>query len=311
VPKVSIVTPCYNCGPFVGRSIRSVAAQSFTDWEHVVVDDGSTDDSAAVVAALIPVDARLRLVHQANAGVVHARNRGYRTCSPESAYVLFLDADDCLEPRMLEVLVDYLDQNPRVGVAFCDYVFINEDDRPILPTPRRHRLVPSRFWVRPLRPAEPNTPFVSVYNVAPVMEGLSLIRRSVFDQTPGWDESFGQGFEGLQLFLRVALRTPIHFVPEVLYRYRVRAGQASANPRRQRDQLRKLFRQWADLPGLSAEQRRAVAAARCFRDRRVLPYCAWVDCGRHLRAGCLLKAAWSLGAAVWRHVRGILVSTYG
>jgi glycosyltransferase involved in cell wall biosynthesis len=309
MPKVSVVTPCFNCGPYVERCVRSVIAQTFTDWEHVVVDDGSTDDSAAVVAALLPAEPRLRLLRQANGGCLNARKRGYRECDPDGEYVLFFDADDCLEPRMLEVLVRYLDAHPRVGVAFCDYVRIDEQDVPRPPEPRGERFVPSRFWVRALRPDEPDTPLVSVYNFAPVFEGLALMRRSVFDQTSGWEESLGQGQEGVVQFLHMVLRAEIHFVPEVLYRYRRRPGQMSANRDRMRAQVRKVFQHWAALSGLTEAQRAALDAARRFRERRLLPYCAWQDCGRHLRAGRPVRAAQALARALWRHARSLVVDS--
>src|SRR5262249_33469218 len=131
VPAVSIVTPCYNAGRFISRTVESVRRQTFAAWEHVVVDDGSTDDSAAVVTSLLASEPRLRLIRQANGGMSDARNNGFRACSPSSRYLLFLDADDCLEPGMLETLYRHLELHPEAGMAYCDHVHIDEQDRVI------------------------------------------------------------------------------------------------------------------------------------------------------------------------------------
>src|SRR5437899_2196138 len=111
MPKVSVVVPCYNAQQYLARTLESVRSQTLHDWECIVVDDGSTDRSAAVVDAYVEDDARVRLLRQPNAGVSRARNAGYAASRPESEYLLFLDADDVLEARMLETLVGHLDRN--------------------------------------------------------------------------------------------------------------------------------------------------------------------------------------------------------
>src|SRR4051812_33422066 len=128
MPRISVVTPCYNAFAFIGRTIVSVFDQSYRDWEHIVVDDGSRDESAASVARLLPGEPRLRLIRQDNGGCARARNVGFDACSRDSEYLLFLDADDCLEPHMLKTMVDYLDAHPDVGMAYCDFGLIDEQD---------------------------------------------------------------------------------------------------------------------------------------------------------------------------------------
>ena len=84
MPRVSIVTPCYNAVAYIREAIESVRAQTFTDWEYVVVDDGSTDGSAEVVEAIADFDERIRLIRQENSGVHVARNIGLRESSTSS-----------------------------------------------------------------------------------------------------------------------------------------------------------------------------------------------------------------------------------
>ena len=126
--RVSIITACYNAEKYIGRTIESVWAQTFTDWEHVVVDDGSTDNSTAVVETYVPREPRLRLLRQPNGGPSNAHNNGFAASSAESDYLLFLNADDCLEPEMLAVMASYLDARPEVGLAYCGCLYIDSDD---------------------------------------------------------------------------------------------------------------------------------------------------------------------------------------
>ena len=129
MPKISIITPCYNSDRYIGRTIASVQAQTLIDWEHIVVDDGSSDRSAEIVQSYSTSDPRIRLIQQPNGGVCKARNAGVVAASQESDYLLFLDADDCLNPEMLETLVSYLDQHLEVGLIYCTHTNIDANDQ--------------------------------------------------------------------------------------------------------------------------------------------------------------------------------------
>ncbi|HKI37780.1 MAG TPA: glycosyltransferase family A protein, partial [Gemmataceae bacterium] len=207
-PTLSIVTPCYNAAHFVGRTIESVRAQTCKDWELVVVDDGSTDDPGAVIGQYLRADPRVRLLRQANGGVAHARNSGFRACSPGSRYLLFLDADDCPLPTMLERLVSYLESQPQVRMTFCDFSLMDEEDRPIPESSHRNgpdsRYVPWGPAARRLPPDHPETPFVAIFGLAIIIPSISMIRRYAYEEAGGWDESFGHVFEDTDLFLRIA-----------------------------------------------------------------------------------------------------------
>ena len=290
MPVVTLITPCRDAGRFIGRLLDSVARQTLSAWEHVVVDDGSADESAAVVEAYAARDGRIRLERQPPRGVSAARNAGYRLAGTGSRYVYFLDADDCLEPTMLETMTQYLDEHPAVGLACCDATWIDEDDRPI-EAPSFPRYVPNRWWVRPLPATESETPFVSVYCWAPVMESCSVIRRSVYDATPGWDEALGQGGEGVDLFLHIALRSRIHHVPQPLYRYRRHAGQHSADWARHERQARAIEAKWNQLPNLAPAERALVRAAHRFRHGRLRAAEMTGAATRYLSRGHLRDAA--------------------
>jgi glycosyltransferase involved in cell wall biosynthesis len=116
-PRVSVVVPLYQKAATIRRCLTSIAAQSHSDFEAIVVDDGSSDGGGEAVAAL--GDPRLRLVRQANAGPGAARNRGIRAARGE--YVAFLDADDAWDRDYLARLVGRLDANPAALAAVCAY----------------------------------------------------------------------------------------------------------------------------------------------------------------------------------------------
>src|SRR5215211_4578336 len=103
-PLVSVITPTYNYGALIGETLDSLRRQTLTDWECVVVDDGSTDDTAEVVARFAEGEPRVSYVRQANARQAAAKNNGLARA--RGAYVQFLDADDLLEPLKLERQVE-------------------------------------------------------------------------------------------------------------------------------------------------------------------------------------------------------------
>lgn len=304
MPKISVITPCYNAEKYIAATVASLHAQTVSDWEHIVVDDGSNDSSSAIVAQLAEKDTRIKLVQQPNGGVSKARNTGFRAASADSEYLLFLDADDCLEPTMLEVLARYLDEHPQVGLAYCSYIFIDENDREI-PTKYFERFAPTRWGVRVLPDSHPRTPFVSIFCWAPVMESLSLLRRSIYEQTPGWDETLGHIGEGVDLFSQFALLSEVHYVPQKLYRYRQHTSQATATADRVHQQERKVLEKWRNLAHLTPRQRAAVTEALWFREKRLMPYIGLRDGVLHLRQGHIALALRFFVGALRRYLTSL------
>jgi hypothetical protein len=127
-PRVSIVTAVRDGARTIAATIASVQAQSETAWEHIVVDDGSGDATAATVAAA--GDARLHYVQQAPAGRSAARNRGIELA--RGSHLLFLDADDWLLPDALRDHLRFLDAHPEFGVGVSDGHFCTDDGEPIV-----------------------------------------------------------------------------------------------------------------------------------------------------------------------------------
>jgi glycosyltransferase involved in cell wall biosynthesis len=115
VPAVSIVMPAYNVEPYVGDAIRSALAQTFTDFELIVVDDGSIDGTADVVKALARQDARIKLVQQPNRGLAGARNSALRASRGE--YFALLDSDDLWQPSFLKEQLAILFARPEIDIV--------------------------------------------------------------------------------------------------------------------------------------------------------------------------------------------------
>lgn len=111
--------PCYNAADHLARSIGSIQAQTFGDWELIVVDDGSKDASWSVLNEIANSDPRVRPVQQANAGAAAARNRAL--AETRGRYTAFLDADDTWEPDFLETMVNALETHADAGLAYCGW----------------------------------------------------------------------------------------------------------------------------------------------------------------------------------------------
>ena len=257
----------------------SVLAQTFSDWEYVIVDDGSTDASAAIALGYADRDPRIKVVQRPNGGVAAARNTGVRAATPGCDYVLWFDGDDVLEPTMLELLVSYLDAHPRAGAVLCNRQHIDESGVRVKAGWRPVRLVPGPLSM-PRRLAEtmPLTPFAALF----VQDGVTnpsstLVRRHVFDQTPGWDETLGP-FEDWDLIFRIALLSEFHYLPDTLIRYRIgHPGQATAHSDKGRLKFLELYRRWSCYQGVPEHQVALVREAIRFREGRVLPlqWLAW------------------------------------
>lgn len=136
---VSIITPVYNAGKFIAETIECIQAQTYVDWELLLINDCSQDNSVQQIEHYMQADSRIRLIHlETNSGAAVARNKGIEQAKGQ--YIAFVDSDDCWEPRKLELQLAYMQQH---GVAFTytNFKLLNEDgsvrkERMKLPTSR-------------------------------------------------------------------------------------------------------------------------------------------------------------------------------
>ncbi len=201
-PLVTVVVPTYQGEAFVRATIDSVLAQTFTDYELVVSDDGSTDGTLAIVASY---GDRLRLVKQRNRGVAAARNHAASAARGE--FLAFLDHDDLWEPEMLATLVPMLREDPELGLVYSDALVI---DKQGVVRGRRGRFL--RYHHGDVFDHLLHGNFIPVET--------TLMRTALYRDLGGCDEAL-RYLEDYELCLRVARASRVGFHPGPLARYRV------------------------------------------------------------------------------------------
>jgi len=122
--KVTVYIPCYNYASFVDRAIRSVIAQTMSDWELIIINDGSTDNTSEIVSKYRD-QPKIRIVEQENKGLTISNNIALRLANGK--YIIRLDADDYFDENILSILSNILDTKPEVGLVFPDYYHIDEN----------------------------------------------------------------------------------------------------------------------------------------------------------------------------------------
>jgi glycosyltransferase involved in cell wall biosynthesis len=216
-PLVSVVVPVRNARRTIVDTIESVRQQTMEDLELIVVDDGSTDDSVALVAAI--ADPRIALASFPGGGLSVARNRGI--AQARGAYLSFIDADDLWTPDKLQRQLEALDRRPDAGAAYSWTYTIDEAGRPLGRQPRvRHE--------GDVRPQMLLSFFVaSGSNV--------LLRRAVIETVGGFDPSVSAA-EDWEYLLRVAARWPFVLVRRYQIFYRQSAASMASNVETMREQ---------------------------------------------------------------------------
>lgn len=206
---VSVIVPCYNQGRFLGEAVASAQLQSLYPHEIVVVDDGSSDDSARIAKQY----SGIKLIRQQNLGLSAARNAGLRASTGD--YVVFLDADDRLMPNALEIGVNCLDGNVECAFVYGKYANVTMDGTPLPSTPRQRVL-------------EDN--FLDLLRGNYIgMHATVMYRRAVLDLVHGFDTSL-PACEDYDLFLRIAKNFPIRGHKNVVAEYRQHGANMSCNP---------------------------------------------------------------------------------
>jgi len=190
MPEVSVIIPTYNRREFVREAIASVLAQTYRDFELLVVDDGSNDDTAAVMQEFDNV----RYICQPNRGVSAARNRGVALSNGE--LLAFLDSDDLWQPRKLECQVAFFAARPLTRICQTEEIWLRHGVRV---NPRnKHRKASGDIFVRSLE-------------LCLVSPSAAMLRRELFEQVGGFDESL-PACEDYDLWLRIAVTEPIHLI---------------------------------------------------------------------------------------------------
>ena len=205
--KFSIIVPLYNKAPYVRKALDSITSQTFTDWECIIVDDGSTDNSVAICEGLIHPFIHssihpIRLLTQANSGVAAARNNGVAASKGE--YVCFLDADDWWEPTYLEELNKLITDYSDAGLFCTNYVYYK-------PGKTHVALDLERGYI--------NYPDAYLHSVAmPIWTGATCMPRRVYDEMGGFPVGIKLG-EDFLLWAKTALHYKVAFCEKALAYY--------------------------------------------------------------------------------------------
>jgi glycosyltransferase involved in cell wall biosynthesis len=193
--------PAYNAGRHIAEAIRSVVAQTSSNWELIVVDDGSADDTAAQVTPFL-ADPRISLHRRTNGGPSAARNCGVNLAKAE--FIAFLDADDCWFPAKLEKQLAVFARYPEVGVCGTGRTMISPRGEVLYQDVRAFRGLPL-----------PQLLFAPLADMS-----MAVVRREVFEEVGIFDESllFAEDYE---FWLRVGRYFCFHIIPESLVYYRL------------------------------------------------------------------------------------------
>ncbi len=145
MPKVSVIIPCYNQGEFLLHTFQSLQKQSLQDFECIVVDDGSTDDSAEITRQFALTDKRFRLICKSNGGTATARNRGLQEARGE--YIQFLDADDAIHQDKLLLQTERMDETG-ADVSYTEFLSFREENGEIVYMSHKKKLMETTWGLR-------------------------------------------------------------------------------------------------------------------------------------------------------------------
>lgn len=216
--RFSIIVPVYNAAPFLSACIDSVLAQSVSDWELILVNDGSTDDSERILQAYAVADKRIRILHQENRGQFFARQSGIEQARGE--YVLFLDSDDTWALNCLDVLESELRRKPWDILLYTGEIYIHA-----VRTGRQLGNLGSK-------PRELTVPWLRqrlLYSHDLNSLCLKAFRRELFSGDEGDYHSLAGrccGEDKVRLLLPVTRAETVGYIPNCLYLYNHRSGSA-------------------------------------------------------------------------------------
>ena len=211
LPQISVVIPAFNAGKYISSCLESVLAQTFSDLEVVIVDDGSTDNTLEIISAC--ADDRVRLYTQANSGSAAARNKGVQEARGE--WIAFIDADDIWAPEKLEK-----------QLTTCqDKVWSHTDSYYI------GGVYAKNTKASDLCRKHAGDVFEELLVENSVGTSCVMIKKTCFDEFAGFDTSY-RALQDWGLWLRVASKYPIGYCDEPLVSYRVHTGSTSRSTRK-------------------------------------------------------------------------------
>jgi glycosyltransferase involved in cell wall biosynthesis len=265
----AIILPVYNGARYLAQAIRGVMAQTVANWQLVIVDDGSSDNSGEVADYFARADRRIKVVRQENRGLSVARNQGIRNADP-SDYVAFIDADDVWEPHWLETLIPELEASPNALGAHGLARFIDQNGYGVRPGQmeaferNRKAIVDGKAVDWPV--GAPTTFAVEAYrNYIPVCGNL-VLRKAIEDAglfTPGL-----RSCEDWELWLRMTQHGEFKFVDEVVYNYRLHSDNKTRDEEFETLLRLEVRAKVVHSPGISPEHRQIAIIGYRYEERQ-------------------------------------------
>jgi len=219
-PLVSVITPAWNAAQYIQPTMDSLLKQSYSNWEWLIVDDGSTDNTREIIAR--QSDSRIRLIQNKHTGLP-AAGRNVGLANAKGDFVAFLDSDDLWLPEKIEQQIALFEKEPDVGLVFSPYAVWNDGET------SPHRILPDDIAHLP----NPGNYFALLCLKNRIGNSTVVVRRSLLLEHGNLDEDPAvRGSEDYELWLRLSRFTRFAFVPVPLIWYRVHANSVSSNETR-------------------------------------------------------------------------------
>jgi len=276
-PKISVVMSVYNDEKYLREAIESILNQTFTDFEFIVVDDGSSDGSADIIKSY--KDPRIRFFKHENHGLVYSLNRGIREGSGE--YIARMDADDISLPQRLEKQVGFLEKHTDIGIVGTWAIKITEEGEDIYIA----QMPQSDLEAREL-----------LAKSSPFFHGSVMFRRALFDSCGPYPEAMKE-WEDWILWHQFAAKTKLANIGEALYKHRKRSNAPTNWTSNDIKRLRNISYKYLQNKRISLEDESFFESFKSGRGNKKSEAYYWLVCGKmfleiredHLKARDMLK----------------------
>ncbi|MCP4713524.1 MAG: glycosyltransferase [Deltaproteobacteria bacterium] len=204
MPELSVVMSAYNCEQYIGQAIESILAQTFTDFEFIIINDGSADDTGNLIDSYR--DERITVLHQENKGLISALNTGVGHA--RTSLIARMDADDIALPERLSVQLTWMNRNPEVGLLGTGCRYIDSQGRPSgepMQASGTHAAVLHTLLHAGRGPA--------------IIHPTVMMRKEAFQRAGGYNERFPV-CEDVDLWLRIAFHAQLAVMPDIQLQYR-------------------------------------------------------------------------------------------
>lgn len=206
IPTISVIMPTYNADKYLRESIESILGQTYTDFEFIIINDGSTDQTKQIIESY--QDPRIRLInHNYNQGLVKSLNQGIKLARGQ--FIARMDADDIASPARFQIQLDYMNSDPQVGVC-GSWIKVFGSQNYLWRTPITHERITTKLLFE-----------------SSIAHPTVMIRKSVFDK---YELSYDQAYEYAEdyaLWVEMAKHSQLANIPKVLLKYRQHSTQVS------------------------------------------------------------------------------------